>query len=77
MRLNATVFNVKPAKRGDYSPVDYVLNPVPGQPGKNPHKKEGRRVWGNLRRMRLPGLGMRWVAPCDLPEPALFARRRW
>lgn len=25
--------------------------------------------------MRLPGLGRRWVAPCDLPEPALFARR--
>jgi spermidine dehydrogenase len=46
VRLNATVFNVEPAKRGDYSPVDYVLNPVPGQRGKHPHHKEGRRVWG-------------------------------
>lgn len=41
--------------------------PIAGQPG--------RRVWGELRRMRLPGLGKRWVAPCDLPEPVLFARR--
>ena len=31
VRLNATVFNVEPTKhRGDYSPVDYVLNHVPG-----------------------------------------------
>ena len=29
----------------------------------------------SLRRMRLPGLGKRWVAACDLPEPALFAQR--
>ncbi|MCX7365654.1 MAG: DUF4166 domain-containing protein [Alphaproteobacteria bacterium] len=35
----------------------------------------GRRVWGGLRRMKSPGLGRRWVSPCDLPEPALFARR--
>ena len=35
----------------------------------------GQRVWGSLRRMEVPGLGSRWVSPCDLPEPALFARR--
>jgi uncharacterized protein DUF4166/saccharopine dehydrogenase-like protein len=35
----------------------------------------GRHVWGNLRRIKVPGLGVRWVAACDLPEPALFARR--
>jgi hypothetical protein len=35
----------------------------------------GRHVWGSLRRMTAPGLGARWVAACDLPEPALFARR--
>src|SRR5262249_50409895 len=34
----------------------------------------GRYVWGSLRRMRVPGLGGRWAAACDLPEPALFAR---
>lgn len=44
-----------------------VGRPIADQPG--------RRVWGGLRRMQLPGLGKRWVAPCDLPEPALFARR--
>ena len=44
-----------------------VGKPIAAQPG--------RRVWGTLRRMRLTGLGRRWVAPCDLPEPALFARR--
>jgi hypothetical protein len=41
--------------------------PIPDQPG--------RRVWGSPRRMRLPGLGARWAAACDLPEPALFAQR--
>ena len=46
MRLNSTVFNVKPAKRGDYSPVDYVLNQVADSRGKYPHGKEGRRVGG-------------------------------
>lgn len=41
--------------------------PIPDQPG--------RRVWGSLRRIEVPGLGSRWASPCDLPEPALFARR--
>jgi Domain of unknown function (DUF4166)/Saccharopine dehydrogenase NADP binding domain len=35
----------------------------------------GRRVWGSLRRMTVPGLGARWLAACELPEPRLFARR--
>ena len=41
--------------------------PIPDQPG--------RFVWGSLRRIGVPGLGTRWVAACDLPEPVLFARR--
>ena len=48
VRLNATVFNVKPCKdRRGYSPVDYVLNPVPGTNGRRKHgkhKPRGRRV---------------------------------
>lgn len=44
-----------------------VGKPIAGQPG--------RRVWSDLRRMRVPGLGARWVAACDLPEPPLFAQR--
>lgn len=35
----------------------------------------GRRVWGDLRRLAVPGLGSRWVAACDLPEPTLFRQR--
>ena len=46
-----------------------------GGAGKAIADQPGRRVWGGLRRMSLPGLGRRWMAPCDLPEPALFARR--
>ncbi len=41
--------------------------PIPDQPG--------RRVWSDLRRFAVPGLGRRWVAACDLPEPPLFRRR--
>ena len=41
--------------------------PIPDQPG--------RCVWGSLRRFAVPGLGRRWAASCDLPEPALFRRR--
>lgn len=41
--------------------------PIPDQPG--------RRVWGDLRRLAVPGLGHRWVAACDLPEAALFRQR--
>jgi hypothetical protein len=48
---------------------------IVGSTGKPIADQPGRRVWGSLRRMRLPGIGRRWVAPCDLPEPALFERR--
>lgn len=39
-----------------------------------PHQP-GRRGWGALRRITVPGLARRWVAACDLPDPVLFARR--
>jgi spermidine dehydrogenase len=53
VRLNSTVFNVEPCKdRKGYSPVDYVLNRVPGTDRHHHHhghhgngKNEGRRVW--------------------------------
>lgn len=41
--------------------------PIPDQPG--------RHVWGSVRRVAVPGLGRRWAASCDLPEPALFRQR--
>ena len=53
VRLNSTVFSVEPCKdRKGYSPVDYVLNRVPGTDRHHHHhghhgngKNEGRRVW--------------------------------
>lgn len=43
--------------------------------GKPIADQPGRRVWGDLRRLAVPGLGRRWVAACDLPEPTLFRQR--
>jgi NAD(P)-dependent dehydrogenase (short-subunit alcohol dehydrogenase family) len=43
--------------------------------GKPIADQPGRRVWSTPRRMNVPGLGTRWVAACDLPEPKLFAQR--
>ena len=46
VRLNATVFDVKPRKDRGYSPVEYVLNDVPGTSGNGSGEKnkDGRRV---------------------------------
>ena len=42
VRLNATVINVRPSKRtGEYSPVDYVLNHVPGDRHHRHHHHHG------------------------------------
>jgi len=43
--------------------------------GKPIADQPGRRVWGDLRRLAVSGLGRRWVAACDLPEPTLFRQR--
>ncbi len=43
--------------------------------GKPIADQPGRHVWGDLRRLAVPGLGRRWVAACDLPEPTLFRQR--
>ncbi|MBS0539288.1 MAG: DUF4166 domain-containing protein [Proteobacteria bacterium] len=43
--------------------------------GKPIAAQPGRTVWGDLSRIKVPGLGRRWVAACDLPEPVLFDRR--
>lgn len=52
-----------------------VVDAILSRAGKPIADQPGRHVWGSLRRMRMPGLGVRWLAACDLPEPALFARR--
>jgi hypothetical protein len=73
MKINRVSFAIVPgndAPRG-LAVVEAILSgagkPIPDQPG--------RRVWGDLRRITVPGLGGRWAAACDLPEAALFARR--
>lgn len=40
--------------------------------GKPIADQSGRCVWGSLRLLAVPGLGRRWMAACDLPEPTLF-----
>ncbi len=47
--------------------LDQAGKPIAAQPG--------RRGWGSPRVVRVPGLGRRWAAVVDLPEPTLFAER--
>jgi uncharacterized protein YbjT (DUF2867 family) len=51
--------------------VEAILSGV----GKRIPHQPGRWGWAALRRIAVPGLGRRWAAACDLPEPALFERR--
>jgi hypothetical protein len=71
--VERVAFGIMPGNDAPRGPA--LVATILGSVGKPIADQPGRRVWGNLRRMRLPGLGRRWVAPCDLPEPALFARR--
>lgn len=71
--VERVAFGIMPGNDAPRGPA--LVAAIVGGVGKSIADQPGRRVWGNLRRMRLPGLGMRWVAPCELPEPALFARR--
>lgn len=73
MSVERVRFGIVPGNDAPRGPalVEAILSragkPIAGQPG--------RHVWGTLRRMTVPGLGARWVAACDLPEPRLFAQR--
>ena len=71
--VERVAFGIMPGNDASRGPA--LVATIHGGVGKPIADQPGRRVWGTLRRMRLPGLGRRWVAPCDLPEPALFARR--
>jgi len=71
--VERVAFGIMPGNDAPRGPA--LVATIVGSAGKPIADQPGRRVWGELRRMRLPGLGKRWVAPCDLPEPALFARR--
>jgi hypothetical protein len=71
--VERVAFGIMPGNDAPRGPA--LVATVVGGAGKPIPDQHGRHVWGSLRRMRLPGIGKRWVAPCDLPEPALFARR--
>jgi len=73
MKVERVAFGIMPGNDAPRGPalVKAILSgaghPIADQPG--------RRVWSDLRRMKVPGLGARWTAACDLPEPSLFAQR--
>lgn len=71
--VERVAFGIMPGNDAPRGPA--LVATIVGGAGKPIADQPGRRIWGELRRMRLPGLGKRWVAACDLPEPALFARR--
>lgn len=71
--VERVAFGIMPGNDAPRGPA--LVATIVGGAGKPIADQPGRRIWGELRRMHLPGLGKRWVAPCDLPEPALFARR--
>jgi hypothetical protein len=71
--VERVVFGIMPGNDAPRGPA--LVAAILGGAGKPIADQPGRHVWGDLRRMKLPGLGKRWVAACDLPEPALFARR--
>ena len=52
-----------------------LIEAILSRAGKPIADQPGRLVWGTPRRMNVAGLGTRWVAACDLPEPKLFAQR--
>lgn len=66
-------FGIMPSNDAPRGPA--LVAAILGGAGKPIAGQRGRYVWGGLRRMKLPGLGKRWVASCGLPEPTLFARR--
>ena len=71
--VERVAFGIMPGNDAPRGPA--LVATILGGAGRPIADQPGRHVWGSLRRMRLPGLGRRWVAACDLPEPALFAQR--
>ena len=52
-----------------------LIEAILSSAGKRIPDQPGRHVWGGLGRVAIAGLGRRWVASCDLPEPVLFRQR--
>ncbi len=71
--VGRVAFGIMPGNDAPRGPA--LVEAILSGAGKPIASQPGRHVWGGLQRMALPGLGKRWVAACDLPEPALFGRR--
>jgi NAD(P)-dependent dehydrogenase (short-subunit alcohol dehydrogenase family) len=73
MSVERVRFGILPGNDAPRGPA--LVEAILSRAGKPIADQPGRRVWGSLRRMTVPGLGARWVAACELPEPQLFAKR--
>jgi uncharacterized protein DUF4166/saccharopine dehydrogenase-like protein len=73
MSVERVRFGILPGNDAPRGPA--LVEAILSRAGKPIADQPGRRVWGSLRRMTVPGLGARWVAACELSEPQLFAKR--
>jgi NAD(P)-dependent dehydrogenase (short-subunit alcohol dehydrogenase family) len=73
MSVERVRFGIVPGNDAPRGPA--LVAAILSRAGKPIADQPGRRVWGTPRRMKVPGLGTRWVAACELPEPKLFAQR--
>lgn len=73
MSVDRVRFGIVPGNDAPRGPA--LVQAILSRAGKPIADQPGRHVWGTLRRMNVPGLGKRWVAACELPEPKLFAQR--
>lgn len=71
--IERVAFAIVPGNDAPRGPA--LVKAILSAAGKPIADQPGRCVWSGLRRIHVPGLGTRWAAACDLPEPALFARR--
>ena len=68
--VERVAFGVMPGNDAPRGPA--LVAAILGGAGKPIPDQPGHRVWSGLRRMRVPGIGARWVAACDVPDPSLF-----
>jgi hypothetical protein len=68
--VECVAFGVMPGNDAPRGPA--LVAAILGGAGKPIPDQPGYRVWSGLRRMRVPGIGVRWVAACDVPDPSLF-----
>lgn len=73
MAVERVAFGIVPGNDAPRGPA--LVEAILSGAGKPIVDQPGRHIWGSLRRIPIPGLGTRWVAACDLPEPVLLACR--